>query len=200
MAQVADNPQLWAFYSCLSKRGLFDPFISVDFMVYLIKHDSTQCNFFCDVSYKNGKLIVNENEINVFTEKEPSNVSWGVEYVVEATGIFTTIDKCQSYLQAGAKKVIIAAPSTDAPMFIIEVNEDKYTGKETVLSNASCTTNCLAPLVKVIHEKFGIIEGLMTTVHSSTSIQNIIDEPSNESWRAERGAAQNIIPSSTDAA
>ncbi|CAF3839727.1 unnamed protein product [Rotaria sordida] len=149
MAQVADNPQLWAFYSCLSKRGLFDPFISVDFMVYLIKHDSTQC----------------------------------VEYIVEATGIFTTIDKCQSYLQAGAKKVIIAAPSTDAPMFIIEVNEEKYTGKETVLSNASCTTNCLAPLVKVIHEKFGIIEGLMTT-----------------SWRAERGAAQNIIPSSTDAA
>ncbi|CAF1350148.1 unnamed protein product [Rotaria sordida] len=166
MAQVADNPQLWAFYSCLSKRGLFDPFISVDFMVYLIKHDSTQC----------------------------------VEGVVEATDIFTTIDKCQSYLQAGAKKVIIAAPSTDAPMFIIGVNEDKYTGKETVLSNASCTTNCLAPLVKVIHEKFGIIEGLMTTVHSSTSIQNIIDEPSNESWRAERGAAQNIIPSSTDAA
>jgi glyceraldehyde 3-phosphate dehydrogenase len=104
----------------------------------------------------------------------------GVEYVVESTGVFTTIDKCQSYLQAGAKKVIIAAPSTDAPMFIMGVNEDKYTGKETVLSIASCTTNCLAPLVKVIHEKFGITEALMTTVHSYTPIQKIIDGPSNK--------------------
>jgi len=124
----------------------------------------------------------------------------GVEYVVESTGVFTTIDKCQPHLKAGAKKVIITAPSADAPMFVMGVNEDKYTGTETVLSNASCTTNCLAPLAKVVHEKFGIVEALMTTVHSYTATQKTVDGPSMKDWRGGRGAAQNIIPSSTGAA
>ncbi|CAF4422423.1 unnamed protein product, partial [Rotaria sp. Silwood2] len=135
--------------------------------------------------------------------QELVKIPWGqlgAEYVVESTSVFTTINKCQSHLQAGAKKVIIAAPSADAPMFVMGVNEDKYTENEAVLSIASCTTNCLAPLAKVIHEKFGIIEALMTTVHSYTPTQNTVDDPLNENWRSGRGAVQNIIPSSTDAA
>lgn len=124
----------------------------------------------------------------------------GVDYVVESTGVFTTIDKCQPHLKAGAKKVVITAPSADAPMFVVGVNEDKYTGSETVLSNASCTTNCLAPLAKVINDKFGIVEALMTTVHSYTATQKTVDGPSNKDWRGGRGAAQNIIPSATGAA
>ena len=124
----------------------------------------------------------------------------GVDYVVESTGVFTTIDKCQPHLKAGAKKVVITAPSADAPMLVVGVNEDKYTGSETVLSNASCTTNCLAPLAKVINDKFGIVEALMTTVHSYTATQKTVDGPSNKDWRGGRGAAQNIIPSATGAA
>ncbi|CAF1332398.1 unnamed protein product [Didymodactylos carnosus] len=124
----------------------------------------------------------------------------GAEYVVESTGVFTTVDKCQPHIQAGAKKVIITAPSADAPMFIMGVNEEKYTGKETVFSVASCTTNCLAPLAKVVHEKFGIVEALMTAVHSYTATQKIVDSSSNKDWRGGHGAAQNIIPLSTDVA
>ncbi|CAF2140465.1 unnamed protein product [Rotaria magnacalcarata] len=183
--------------------GINDPFIPAEYMVYMFKYDSTHGRFKGEVSAKDGKLIVNGIEISVFTEKEPSHIPWGqlgAEYIIESTGVFTTIDKCQSHLQAGAKKVIITAPSADAPMFVMGVNEDKYTGKETVLSNASCTTNCLAPLAKVIHEKYGIVEALMTTVHSYTATQKTVDGPSNKDWRGGRGAAQNIIPSSTGAA
>jgi len=183
--------------------GVNDPFIPADYMVYMFKYDSTHGRFKGEVSHKDNKLIVNGKEISVFTEKEPSQIPWGklgAEYVVESTGVFTTVDKCQPHLQAGAKKVIITAPSADAPMFVMGVNEDKYTGKETVISNASCTTNCLAPLAKVVHEKFGIVEALMTTVHSYTATQKTVDGPSHKDWRGGRGAAQNIIPSSTGAA
>jgi glyceraldehyde 3-phosphate dehydrogenase len=183
--------------------GVNDPFIPADYMAYMFKYDSTQGQFKGEVSHKDGKLIVNGQAISVFTEKEPSKIPWGqlgAEYVVESTGVFTTVEKCQAHLQAGAKKVIITAPSADAPMFVIGVNEDKYTGKETVISNASCTTNCLAPLAKVVHEKFGIVEALMTTIHSYTATQKTVDGPSHKDWRGGRGAAQNIIPSSTGAA
>lgn len=183
--------------------GVNDPFIPADYMVYMFKYDSTHGKFKGEVTHKDGKLVVNGKEIAVFTEKEPSKIPWGqlgAEYVVESTGVFTTVEKCQPHIQAGAKKVIITAPSADAPMFVMGVNEDKYTGKETVISNASCTTNCLAPLAKVIHEKFGIVEALMTTVHSYTATQKTVDGPSNKDWRGGRGAAQNIIPSSTGAA
>jgi len=183
--------------------GVNDPFIPADYMVYMFKYDSTHGKFKGEVSAKDGKLIVNGQEIAVFTEKDPTNIPWGklgVEYVVESTGVFTTVEKCQPHIKAGAKKVVITAPSADAPMFVMGVNEDKYTGNETVISNASCTTNCLAPLAKVIHEKFGIVEALMTTVHSYTATQKTVDGPSSKDWRGGRGAAQNIIPSSTGAA
>jgi glyceraldehyde 3-phosphate dehydrogenase len=183
--------------------GVNDPFIPADYMAYMFKYDSTHGRFKGEVSHKDGKLIVNGQEISVYTEKDPAQIPWGqlgAEYIVESTGVFTTIDKCQAHLHAGAKKVVITAPSADAPMFVMGVNEDKYTGKETVLSNASCTTNCLAPLAKVIHEKFGIVEALMTTVHSYTATQKTVDGPSHKDWRGGRGAAQNIIPSSTGAA
>jgi len=148
-------------------------------------------------------LIVNGKKIAVFSEKDPSTIPWGklgVDYVVESTGVFTTIDKCQSHIKAGAKKVIITAPSADAPMFVMGVNEDKYTKDVQILSNASCTTNCLAPLAKVINNEFGIVEGLMTTVHSYTATQKTVDGPSGKDWRGGRTAATNIIPSSTGAA
>ncbi|CAF4960130.1 unnamed protein product, partial [Rotaria sp. Silwood1] len=192
-----------AFEQGVQVVAVNDPLISADDMIYMLQHDSTRGRFNGEVLQKDGKLVVNEQEMNIFNEKEPSKIPWdklGVEYVVESTGVFTTIDNCQSHLQAGAKKVIIAASSTDAPVFVTGVNEKKYTGKETIISNSSCTTNCLAPLVKVIHEKFGIIEASMTTIHSYTSIQNIIDGSSNNSWQDGYEAPQNIIPSSTDAA
>jgi glyceraldehyde 3-phosphate dehydrogenase len=183
--------------------GVNDPFIPADYMAYMFKYDSTHGQFKGEVSHGDGKLIVNGQQISVFTEKEPSKIPWGqlgAEYIVESTGVFTTVEKCQPHIQAGAKKVIITAPSADAPMFVMGVNEEKYTGKETVISNASCTTNCLAPLAKVVHEKFGIVEALMTTVHSYTATQKTVDGPSHKDWRGGRGAAQNIIPSSTGAA
>ncbi|CAF1067003.1 unnamed protein product [Rotaria sordida] len=172
-------------------------------MAYLFEYDSTHGHFNDEVSFKDKKLIVNGQEISVFNEEEPSKIPWNqldVEYVVESTGLFTTIDKCQSHLQAGVKKVLIAESSADAPMFVMGVNEHTYTENETILSNASSTTNCLASLVKVIHEKFDIIEGLMTTVHSYIAMQKTVDRPSKSNWRNGRGAAQNIIPSSTDIA
>lgn len=195
-------------FRCALAQGLNvvavnDPFIPADYMVYMFKYDSTHGQFKGEVSHQDGKLIVNGKTVNVYTEKDPTNIPWGqlgVDYVVESTGVFTTIDKCQPHLKAGAKKVVITAPSADAPMFVVGVNEDKYTGSEAVLSNASCTTNCLAPLAKVINDKFGIVEALMTTVHSYTATQKTVDGPSNKDWRGGRGAAQNIIPSATGAA
>jgi len=180
-----------------------DPFIPLDYMVYMFKYDSTHGRFKGDIHHANGFLYVNGQQISVFTEKDPTQIPWGksgAEYVVEATGVFTTIDKCQAHITGGAKKVIITAPSADAPMFVCGVNEKTYNPSINILSNASCTTNCLAPLAKVINDKFGIVEGLMTTVHSYTATQKTVDGPSNKDWRGGRTAATNIIPSSTGAA
>ncbi|CAF3465669.1 unnamed protein product [Rotaria socialis] len=177
-----------------------DPSIPADYMVYLIKYNSTHGRFKGEVSTIKGKLFVNGKKINVHNEKDPSDIPWslaGAEYIVESTGVFTTIAKCRSHLHAGAKKVIIAASSADAPMFVMGVNEDKYTEKQAIISATSYTTNALAPLVKVVHEKFGIIEGLITIIHSYAAAQKTVDESSNENWRHGRGATQNIIPSST---
>ncbi|GAU98035.1 hypothetical protein RvY_09238 [Ramazzottius varieornatus] len=181
-----------------------DPFIDLDYMIYMFKHDSTHGRYNADVKNDNGKLSVNGKIIRVFAEKDPANIKWGeagAVYVVESTGVFTTIDKCKVHLTAGAKRVIISAPSADAPMFVCGVNEDKYDpSKDQIVSNASCTTNCLAPLAKVINDKFGIVEGLMTTVHAFTATQKVVDAPSQKLWRDGRGAFQNIIPASTGAA
>jgi len=173
-------------------------------MVYMFKHDSTHGKYKADVKAGDGKLHINGKEIRVFAEMKPENIGWGAagaEYVVESTGVFTTIDKCKVHLQGGAKRVIISAPSADAPMFVCGVNLDKYDpSKDTIVSNASCTTNCLAPLAKVINDKFGIVEGLMTTIHAFTATQKVVDAPSAKLWRDGRGAFQNIIPASTGAA
>jgi len=180
-----------------------DPFIDLDYMVYMFKYDSTHGQYKGEVSVKDGKLIISGQKIAVYAERDPANIPWGKEgadYVVESTGVFTTIDKCMAHIKGGAKKVIISAPSSDAPMYVCGVNLDKYDPKDTVISNASCTTNCLAPLAKVINDNFGIIEGLMTTVHSTTATQKTVDGPSNKDWRGGRGASSNIIPSSTGAA
>jgi glyceraldehyde 3-phosphate dehydrogenase len=180
-----------------------DPFIDLDYMVYMFKYDSVHGRFKGTVEVKDGKLIVDGKPITVHAEKDPSNIPWskdGADYVVESTGVFTTIDKAQAHLKGGAKKVIISAPSADAPMFVCGVNLDAYDSKYTVISNASCTTNCLAPLAKVINDKFGIVEGLMTTVHATTATQKTVDGPSNKDWRGGRSVNNNIIPSSTGAA
>ncbi|XP_014281222.1 glyceraldehyde-3-phosphate dehydrogenase 2 [Halyomorpha halys] len=180
-----------------------DPFINVEYMVYLFKYDSTHGRFKGSVSHNGQSLVVNGKEIRVFQERDPASIPWGeagAEYVVEATGVFTTIEKCKPHLKGGAKKVIITAPSADAPMFVCGVNLDAYKPDMDIVSNASCTTNCLAPLAKVIHDNFGIEEGLMTTVHAVTATQKTVDGPSGKLWRDGRGAAQNIIPASTGAA
>ena len=183
--------------------GINDPFIDLDYMVYMLRYDSIHGQFDGDISTKDGKLIVNGNAISVFAEREPAKIDWascGAEYIAEATGVFTTIDTANSHLKGGAKKVVITAPSKDAPMFVMGVNQEKYTKDMTIISNASCTTNCLAPLAKVIHDNFGITDGLMTTVHSTTATQKTVDGPSNKDWRGGRSASSNIIPSSTGAA
>lgn len=180
-----------------------DPFIGVDYMVYLFKYDSTHGRFKGTVSHEGGQLIVNGKKIAVFSERDPKSIPWssaGAEYVVESTGVFTTIEKASAHLTGGAKKVIISAPSADAPMYVVGVNLDAYDKEAKVVSNASCTTNCLAPLAKVIHDNFEIIEGLMTTVHATTATQKTVDGPSGKLWRDGRGAQQNIIPASTGAA
>lgn len=178
--------------------------IDVDYMAYMLKYDSTHGKFDGDVQVKNGKLIVNGNEIRVTAEKSPSNLKWGdvgADYIVESTGIFLTKDTAQGHIDAGAKKVIMSAPSKDdTPMFVMGVNEGSYTSDMVFVSNASCTTNCLAPIAKVLNDNWGIEEGLMTTVHATTATQKTVDGPSAKDWRGGRGASQNIIPSSTGAA
>merc|ERR1712033_87369 len=181
-----------------------DPFIDVDYMVYMFKYDSTHGVWkHGDVRNENGKLCIGNMVIEVFHERNPADIPWeraGAYYVVESTGVFTTIEKASAHFKGGAKKVVISAPSADAPMFVMGVNHDKYDPSLQIVSNASCTTNCLAPLAKVINDKYGILEGLMTTVHATTATQKTVDGPSGKDWRGGRGAGQNIIPSSTGAA
>ena len=183
--------------------ALNDPFIDLDYMVYMLKYDSVHGKFDGDVCTKDGKLIVNGKAIYTYASKDPAEIPWsesGAEYVVESTGVFTEIDKASAHFKGGAKKVVISAPSKDAPMFVMGVNHNEYKKDQNVISNASCTTNCLAPLAKVINDNFGMVEGLMTTVHSTTATQKTVDGPSNKDWRGGRAAATNIIPSSTGAA
>ena len=183
--------------------GINDPFIDLDYMVYMLRYDTVHGQFKGDLAVEDGKLVVNGKKISVYAAMNPEEIGWkecGAEYVVESTGVFTTTEKASAHIKAGAKKVVISAPSADAPMFVMGVNNDKYTKDMTVISNASCTTNCLAPLAKVINDNFGIIEGLMTTVHATTATQKTVDGPSKKDWRGGRGAAFNIIPSSTGAA
>ena len=177
--------------------------IDVDYMAYMLKYDSTHGRFNGTVEVKDGQLVVNGKAIRVTAERDPANLKWdeiGVDVAVEATGLFLDDATARKHITAGAKKVVLTGPSKDnTPMFVNGVNFDAYAGQD-IVSNASCTTNCLAPLAKVIHEKFGIKEGLMTTVHATTATQKTVDGPSAKDWRGGRGASQNIIPSSTGAA
>ena len=185
--------------------GVNDPFVDADYMVYMVKYDTIHGRFDGCVKEENGKLVVNGKAINVYGCMNPEEIPWsecGAEYVVESTGVFCTTEKASAHIKAGAKKVVISAPAKDkeTPTFVCGVNLDKYTKDMKVVSNASCTTNCLAPLAKVINDKFGIVEGLMTTVHSTNNTQKTVDAPSKKAWRGGRAAAGNIIPSSTGAA
>jgi glyceraldehyde 3-phosphate dehydrogenase len=169
----------------------------------MLKYDSTHGIFNGEIKVGEGELTINGKSVKFYMEKDPGAIPWkdtGAEYIVESTGVFTTTDKAKAHLKGGAKKVVISAPSADAPMYVMGVNEKTYDGKADVISNASCTTNCLAPLAKVIHDNFTIIEGLMTTIHAYTATQKTVDGPSAKDWRGGRTAAQNIIPSSTGAA
>ncbi|WP_242204456.1 type I glyceraldehyde-3-phosphate dehydrogenase [Aestuariivivens insulae] len=177
--------------------------LDVEHLAYLLKYDSVHGRFNGTVDINNGNLVVNGNEIRITAERNPEDLKWdavGAEVVLDCTGIFTTLDKAQAHIKAGARKVAISAPSADAPMFVMGVNHDKITAEDTIVSNASCTTNCLAPLAKVINDNFGIVEGLMTTVHATTATQMTVDGPSRKDWRGGRSALANIIPSSTGAA
>jgi glyceraldehyde 3-phosphate dehydrogenase len=177
--------------------------LDVEHLAYLLKYDSTHGRFNGTVDVKDGNLIVNGKEIRITAERNPEDLKWdaiGAEVVLDCTGIFTTLEGAGKHIAAGAKKVAISAPSADAPMFVMGVNNSKITAKDTIVSNASCTTNCLAPIAKVINDNFGIIEGLMTTVHATTATQLTVDGPSKKDWRGGRSALANIIPSSTGAA
>ena len=185
--------------------GVNDPFVDADYMVYMVKYDTIHGRFDGCVKEENGKLVVNGKAINVYGCMNPEEIPWsecGAEYVVESTGVFCTTEKASAHIKAGAKKVVISAPAKDkeTPTFVCGVNLDKYTKDMKVVSNASCTTNCLAPLVKVINDKYGVVEGLMSTVHATTNTQKTVDAPSKKDWRGGRAAAGNIIPSSTGAA
>ena len=197
-----------SFQAALAKEGvevvaINDPFISADYMAYMTKFDTVHGRFNGTIKEKDGNLEVNGKEIKVYNEMDPHNIPWGelgVEYVLECSGVFTTMEKAQAHIDAGAKQVVISAPSKDAPMFVMGVNNTEYKPEMNIVSNASCTTNCLAPLAKVINDKFGITEGLMTTVHATTATQKTVDGASKKDWRGGRAAAANIIPSSTGAA
>ncbi len=177
--------------------------LGVDYLAYMLKYDSVHGRFDGEIDVKDGKLIVNGKEIRVTAERNPENLKWdevGAEYVIECTGIFTTLEKAQFHINGGAKKVIISAPSADAPMFVMGVNNKELKASDTIFSNASCTTNCLAPIAKVLHDNFEITDGLMTTIHATTATQKTVDGPSLKDWRGGRAALHNIIPSSTGAA
>jgi glyceraldehyde 3-phosphate dehydrogenase len=177
--------------------------IDVEYMAYMLKYDSTHGLFQGTVEVVDGNLVVNGNKIRVTAERNPADLRWSevsADCVLESTGLFTSLDKAKAHLTAGSKKVVISAPSPDAPMFVMGVNQDLYRSEMDVVSNASCTTNCLAPVAKVLHDNFEILEGLMTTVHATTATQKTVDSPSSKDWRGGRGAGQNIIPSSTGAA
>ncbi len=193
---AAENPNIEVV-------GINDPFIDADYMEYMLKYDTVHGRFKGEIGSKDGKFTVNGKQVEVYASMNPEEIPWaecGAEYVVESTGVFTTIDKASAHLKAGAKKVVISAPSGDAPMFVMGVNEGDYSSDMDVVSNASCTTNCLAPMAKVLDDNWGIVEGLMTTVHATTATQKTVDGPSKKDWRGGRGAAFNIIPSSTGAA
>ena len=197
-----------AFQAALEKGdvevvAINDPFISADYMAYMVKYDTVHGRFAGEIKGEENTLTVNGKEIKVYNEMDPHNIPWGkdgVEYVLECSGAFTTMEKAGAHLEAGAKKVVISAPSKDAPMFVMGVNNETYDPSMNIVSNASCTTNCLAQLAKVIHDNFGIKDGLMTTVHATTATQKTVDGASKKDWRGGRAAAGNIIPSSTGAA
>lgn len=183
--------------------GINDPFMSPDYCAYMLRYDTIHGQFKGDISYTDDAIVVNGHKVRFFAEREPASIPWstcGAEYVVESTGVFTTMETAGAHLKGGAKKVIISAPSKDAPMFVCGVNLGAYKPNMDVVSNASCTTNCLAPLAKVVNDNFGIADGLMTTVHSVTGTQKSVDGPSKKDWRGGRAASYNIIPSSTGAA
>lgn len=197
-----------SFQAALAKEGVEvvavnDPFIAADYMAYMTKYDTVHGRFNGEIEAKDGNLVVNGKVVKVYNEMDPHNIPWGedgVDYVLECSGVFKTIEKAQAHIDAGAKKVIISAPSKDAPMFVMGVNHETYDPSMNIVSNASCTTNCLAPLAKIINDNFGITEGLMTTVHSTTATQKTVDGASKKDWRGGRAASANIIPSSTGAA
>ena len=183
--------------------GINDPFVDPDYMVYMLKYDTVHGKFDGEVALKDGKLVAGDECATIYQCMNPEDIPWaecGADYIVESTGMFTESAKAAAHFKGGAKKVVISAPSKDAPMFVMGVNNKEYKKDMNIVSNASCTTNCLAPLAKVINDNFGIIEGLMTTVHSITATQKTVDGSSKKDWRGGRAAAHNIIPSSTGAA
>ena len=180
-----------------------DPFVPLDYMAYMLKYDSVHGRFPASVEVSGDKLLVDGKEVAVCSEKNPADIPWdaaGCDYVVESTGIFKTIETAGAHLGGSVKKVVISAPSADAPMFVMGVNHEEYKSDMNVISNASCTTNCLAPVAKVLNDNYGIVEGLMTTVHAVTATQKVVDAPNVKGWRDGRGACFNIIPASTGAA
>ena len=181
-----------------------DPFMTPDYMAYMLKYDTMHGRYDGTIEYDDNSITVDGKKVLFFAEMDPKNIPWGkvgADYVVESTGVFLTKEKAQAHIDGGAKKVIMSAPSKDdTPMFVMGVNQDTYTKDMTFVSNASCTTNCLAPIAKVLDESFGIVEGLMTTVHSATGTQKVVDGPSKKDWRGGRAACGNIIPSTTGAA
>ncbi len=185
-------------------RGINDPFIDAEYMAYMLRYDTVHGKFQGSISVEDGKLIVNGQKIALYELMDPSQIPWsdcGAEYIVESTGVFITGEKASAHFKGGAKKIVISAPPKDStPMFVMGVNNEKYTSDLKIVSNASCTTNCLAPIAKILNDNYGIVEGLMTTVHSLTATQKTVDGPSKKDWRGGRAAAHNIIPSSTGAA
>ena len=180
-----------------------DPFLDLNYMKYLFKYDSTHGKWEGSVEIINDKLYIDGKGITIFKERDPSKIDWlsvNAEYIIESTGVFTSMEKAKLHLIGGAKKVVVTAPSDDIPMYVMGVNHKTYTNDQNIVSNASCTTNCLAPLVKVLEDNFGIVEGLMTTIHATTATQKTVDGPSGKKWRLGRGANSNIIPSTTGAA